>query len=164
MKTIKLGTKNSTLVDDGDYEYLSQFNWWLDMCGYAMREQHLGREDGKRKRKKILMHRIIAQTPEGMDTDHINGDRTDNRRSNLRVCTRRENTRNARKTTRQTSSKYKGVCWHKRNKIWGAQIRVNGKQKYLGDFKTEEQAAHAYNEAALEFYGEFANLNFKKAA
>lgn len=90
--------------------------------------------------------------------DHINQNRSDNRMANLRDATSLDNNRNTRSRS-GSSSRWLGVMWYKRNKKWGTQIRVNGKQKYFGLFECESTAAMVYNEAALEHFGEFASLN-----
>lgn len=90
--------------------------------------------------------------------DHINGDRSDNRISNLRLATNSENLCNRRKPRNNTSG-YKGVSWIKRYGAWQATIRVKGKNKNLGLFATREGAADAYRQAALRYHGEFANLD-----
>lgn len=163
MKQIPLTQGKYAIIDDEDYEYLSQFKWRVNAYGYAIREQYLGVENGKRKRINIFMHRLIVETPEGKETDHINGERNDNRRCNLRVCTRYENQRNTKKQPNCTS-KYKGVSLHKRDKIWQAQIRTDGKVKYLGSFRSEDDARNAYDEAAIYHFGEYAKPNFEKVA
>jgi len=105
------------------------------------------------------MHREIMDAPAGMEVDHINGNGLDNRKCNLRLATSSQNKRNQRKQRRKTSSKYKGVYWHKRDKVWVVRIQAEGKEKYIGSYKTEQEAALAYNEAALKYHGEYAKLN-----
>ncbi len=105
------------------------------------------------------MHRLVADTPLNLVCDHINHDGLDNRRGNLRLCTRLQNSRN-RLPRRGGSSKYKGVTWNKRRKKFMAEIRVNQKYQYLSYFENEIDAAKAYDKKAKEFFGEFAFLNF----
>jgi len=107
------------------------------------------------------MSRIIGRPLEKFEhIDHINGDGLDNRRDNLRICTRTENVRCQRKRTKPTSSRFKGVTWHKNHRYWQAAIRKNGERTYLGWFKGEEEAARAYDKAAKRLHGDFASLNF----
>jgi hypothetical protein len=100
--------------------------------------------------KHLLAHRLAFLFQTGVlpehQLDHINGDRADNRWSNLRPATNAENSQNRKKTT-QATSQYIGVSWHKRMKKWQSEIRVNGKQIYLGSFSNEHDAALAYNTA-----------------
>ena len=91
--------------------------------------------------------------------DHIDGDPTNNRRSNLRNCTQHQNSMNSRKRKNDASSKYKGVSWDKGRKKWRAYINLMRKQLFLGRFDNELEAARAYNDKAVELYGEFAHLN-----
>jgi hypothetical protein len=95
--------------------------------------------------------------------DHVNGDKLDNRKENLRRATQQENLRNKAKTESKTSSKYKGVSWHSTANRWRAYIVVDYKQIYLGLFDSEEDAAVAYNVKASELFGEFARLNIVDA-
>ena len=104
------------------------------------------------------MHRVIMDAPKGMHVDHINGNGLDNRRENLRLCTNSQNHMN-RKTHRDSSSKYKGVSWNKRNSKWQAYIGSGIKRKNLGYFASESDAAKAYDIKAKECFGEFARLN-----
>lgn len=102
------------------------------------------------------------QAPDGMQTDHINGDRLDNRRANLRICNGMENARNRGVSARhiEIPSRYKGVSWERRAARWQAQIGCDGKKFHLGLFATEEEAARAYDAKARELHGDFARLNF----
>jgi hypothetical protein len=158
-KQIPLSQGAVATVDAEDFEYLNQWKWHFQKkSGYAIRTQYLGVVDGKGVKKKILMHRVIMNTPDGMDTDHINGNGLDNRRGNLRVCAHRENMKNMR-AHKDALSKYKGVGWRKNRSRWQATIMTDGRLKYIGAFETEIQAAEAYNAAALKYHGQFAKLN-----
>ena len=150
-KLIPLTQGKFAIVDACDYEWLSQWKWYYGQ-GYAIRAE---------KRKTCAMHRVINQTPDGLDTDHINGDKLNNRRCNLRSCTRQQNQFN-KGFSANTGSKHKGVyllICHKKYQYWIARININGERKHLGCFKMELDAALAYNEAAIKYYGEFARLN-----
>jgi hypothetical protein len=149
MKKIKLTKGYEALVDNDDFAWLNQFKWHYNN-GTAMR--HRG----------ILMHREIINTPQDMDTDHINGNRLDNRRRNLRVCTASLNSMNRKKRTNNVTSIYKGVnsvIVHGRH-YWKTQIRKKGMYVYIGYFKQEQHAAMAYDIWAKDLFGEFAKLNF----
>jgi hypothetical protein len=97
--------------------------------------------------------------PEGMEVDHQDGDGLNNRRSNLRICTHQNNSRNMRRH-RDSASRFKGVSWWKTRQIWRAYIVVDNKQKGLGYYNNDTDAARAYDAAAKKLFGEFANLNF----
>lgn len=155
MKKIPLTQGKFAIVDDEDYELVSQYKWLLSKqsknCEYAVIT----------KRPRLRMHRLImGLVPgDGLIVDHINGNGRDNRRANLRVCTHVENIRNM--ATKGGSSLFRGVTRRnqKRGTKWIAQIMVNRKQYYLGIFNTPIDAAKAYNTAAKNFFGEFARLN-----
>ncbi|MCP4571462.1 MAG: endonuclease [bacterium] len=113
------------------------------------------------KKYACSMHRLVMRAQPGTIVDHINGDRFDNRRVNLRFCTNAENLRNM--AIRGGSSRYKGVhlCpTHRGKKKWRAQINRRGRRTFLGYFRTEAEAARCYDFAAVECFGEFARLNF----
>jgi hypothetical protein len=148
MAIIKTKKGVEIIVDDSDYEWLSKFTWHIGN-GYAAR--HL-RVDGKET--KIRMHREIMNTPSRHDTDHINGIKTDNRRCNLRVCTRSENQLN-RGPTSNNKTRLKGVSKNSNCETFRAEIVVNGKRIYLGCFRTPEEAHIAYIAASLEYHGSF---------
>lgn len=156
MKLIPLTQGKNAIVDDEDFEFLSQWKWYCD-SGYAIRQQHIGYVNGKQKLKCFRMHRVIMQTPAGICPDHINGNGLDNRRSNLRNCTRQQNRMNSKSNTK-TASEYKGIRRH-RVGTWEARIMAGGKRIQIGHFAREEDAAQAYNFVALELHGEFARFN-----
>uniref|UniRef100_A0A6H1ZQL7 Putative homing endonuclease n=1 Tax=viral metagenome TaxID=1070528 RepID=A0A6H1ZQL7_9ZZZZ len=157
MKEIRLTQNKVALVDDEDFEYLNQFKWYAHKYPntyYAVR--HIRLANGKQA--TIPMHRVILNVPKGMETDHKNQNGWDNRRMNLRICTRQENMMN-RNSYKNSSSRFKGVVWHKRNKKWQAQIRYNGRTIYLGRSFSEREASFMYDKKAIELFGKFAKLN-----
>lgn len=114
------------------------------------------------KRKAIYMHLEIMSVPDGMEVDHINGNGLDNRRENLRLCTRAQNRMNSVKRIGKSST-FNGVYWHKNCRKWRASLKLDGKEIHIGYFNTELDAAEAYDEKAFELFGEFAKPNFKDA-
>lgn len=156
VKEIPLTKGRVALVDDEDYEHLMQWKWHLYNKGYANRTIEAPREaGGKRKKTGCQMHRYIMNAPKGSMIDHINGDKLDNRKENLRFCTDQQNKMNC-----PPRKKYKGASRVKScHNRWEVQIRVNGKKLYIGMYDSEEKAALAYNEAAKKYFGEFAWLN-----
>ena len=141
-----------TLVDESDYAQLSRYKWYMMKGG---RNRYAFRAAGK---KQIKMHRQITRAPAGLVVDHIDNDGLNNRRSNLRLCTIKQNSRNAR--GRKGTSEYKGVCWCKLCEKWQASIACDGRGKTIGFFEHEIDAALAYDEYARELFGEYAYLNF----
>jgi hypothetical protein len=142
------------LIDAVNLEVLSEFSWRLNQNGYAI----TGAKDtnGRGGSRKILMHRLLAGLERGdaREVDHINGNRIDNRMSNLRICTHGQNTLNRAKQP-NTKSGLKGVSeFHGR---WQARIARDGTLISLGTFATPEEAHAAYCEAADVIHGEFAN-------
>lgn len=157
MKTIKLtNAPMYALVDSEDHEYLSQFKWRLIRHGYAARSQWIPEN---KISTIIYMHREILETPPGMDTEHINMNKLDNRKDNLRVGSRSQNMANI-QARKGCLSQYKGVSYLKRVGKWVAYIRKDYKQIHLGYFEKEKDAARAYDDKAKELFGEFASTNF----
>lgn len=164
MKEIVLTKGKVALVDDSDFEWLNQWKWYAYKAGnsfYAKRVEYYF--DGNiRKRKMIKMHRLILGLKDPkIFVDHRDHDGLNNQRANIRPCNNSENQRN-RQSAKGSSSNYLGVYWYKKYSNWNVKIHINGKQKTLGYFKTEIEAAMAYNEAAKIHHKEFANLNIIK--
>lgn len=157
-KRIPLSNGKFALVSDEDYERIGRYNWSYDPNGYACRMVQVARVDGKRTRRKVLMHRQILRAAKGVEVDHANHDGLDNRRENIRTVSHAQNRHNAR-PRKNGSSQYKGVSYHKRDGNWRASIAVNGIKRELGTFRSEHAAALAYNAAAYEAWGEFAYQN-----
>ena len=145
-------------VDDEQFASLSKFKWHALRTGthrfYAARSVIEGG-----KKRTVLMHAVVAQTPSGSVTDHINRDTLDNRRENLRVCTARENGANKSRYP-NNSTGHKGVTQsHCKSKPFRASICIGGKSKNLGYFSNIETASAAYNKAARDAFGIFACEN-----
>ena len=174
-KEIQLTKGYVALVDDDDYEWLSKYKW---NASIDRRDKYTSARttvykyfEGYKWRRSVKMHRLILDAKKGQIVDHVNGDPLDNRRENLRLATTSENARNHKKqemiNKAPCSSEYKGVTLSCSKPggfgpyyYWRAQITVDGVNHYLGQFKEEEDAARAYDDAARNYHGEFANLNF----
>ena len=157
MIEIPLGQGLAAQVDEQDAERVRAYRW--HPSPQATTTYAVTRVDQDGKRTSIYMHRLIMQPQAAQQVDHINGNGLDNRRSNLRVCSIQQNRRNTGNHDGSTS-RFKGVYWKKSIGRWVARISVEGKQKHLGYFRDEEEAARAYDKAARIAYGEYARLNF----
>ena len=152
MKTIPLTQEQVALVDDEDFERLFQYKWWYDKnTGHAKTGRHQ------------KMSHIVVPTDNWLD--HRDGNRLNNQKSNLRLCTCAQNTQNSKKHNYRGNpgSKYKGV--YKRGLSWCSRIYfqdIFGETVcvHLGTFEIEEEAGKAYDEGARKYHGEFAALNF----
>src|SRR3972149_4894727 len=150
MKRIKLSRNKYTLVDNENFDYLNQWKWCISGAGYAQR--------GLSNHKYISMHRLIMKAKEEKEVDHKNGNTLDNRRRNLRLCTRRQNSFNRPKQSNNKSG-FKGVTWHKASKKWRATIGVGRKYIHFGTFTVITEAAKVYRMVAKQLHGEFARSN-----
>jgi hypothetical protein len=152
------------LVDDEDYDWLTQWKWQAMCAGrnfYASRDVRVGPRC-LNQRVRILMHREVVGVGPEMEVDHRNLRTLDNRRENLRAATRAQNVRN-RNSHRGSTSRFKGVFWDTQYSAWHARIVVDGKVTFLGRFRDEIEAAKAYDVAAIIQFGEFARPNFGAA-
>lgn len=151
MKYLPLSQGYWTTIDDDDFERASKYKWHYNN-GYA--------KWAKIGSKAIFLHRFIINAPDGAQVDHINRDKLDNRKANLRLCTNTENAQNRASWGNMTG--YRGVYLSGPRYVrspFKAVIRINGKTTHLGYFKTAIEAAKAYNEAALKYHKDFAVLN-----
>jgi hypothetical protein len=153
-KEIPLTKGRVALIDDEDYERVSQYKWSFDNNGYAVRKS-----GGSKNPKKVMLHRFILDAPTGFDVDHANHDSLDNTRVNLRICNRSQNNAN-RISLPGSSSQYKGVSWNTERQYWKVFHAAYGVRRSLGSFHDEVEAAIAYDDAAYAAFGNFARLNF----
>jgi hypothetical protein len=148
---IQLSGGRVALVEAADAELVSRYHWNVISWGYAI---------GRVNDRMILMHRlIVGEPPRGLEIDHINRNKLDNRRANLRVCTISQNRANRHKF-RGCSSQYKGVSLIRVSNRWSAKIKENGRLRHIGTFDSEVDAARAFDREALRIHGEYAFLNF----
>lgn len=141
MKSLEVTSVNKTytiLLDDEDYDTVIKYKWFINK-GYAQRACWNGR-----KYINLSMHRFVMKQPKGKVIDHIDGNPLNNQKDNLRATTQAANLRN--------STKAKGYTWVKKRNKWQAQIRLNYKQIYLGQFDTESEARNAYLKARKEYW------------
>ena len=138
--------KAKTLIDADDLERVIAIRW------------HMSDKYAQSSRPEIKLHHFILDNiPKGYEVDHVNRDKLDNRKSNLRLATRGQNARNMELPLGRV--RFRGVRWHKRNKKFESRIEYRGKRFHLGYFKIAEDAAKAYNRKAAELHGNFAVLN-----
>lgn len=162
------------MVDDQDFIRVNKKRWVCTDHNYAFSY------DTNEDKKGVYLHRFILNASDGEYVDHKNGNGLDNKRSNIRICTNRQNMQNTKGRRNNAKSKFKGV-WYKGKRVkrkytlkdgtvknsykrlskpWTAMIRDrNGNRKYIGAFSTEIEAAQAYNETAITVHGEFACIN-----
>ena len=133
------------LIDIEDIDKIKNYKWYLNSDGYVYNN------------KVGLLHRFLIGPSNDMVVDHINNNKFDNRKANLRICTAQQNNMN--KSKYKGGSQFKGVCWHKQKNKWQAQIQINSKSKYIGLYDNELEASIEYDKAALLYHGIYAKLN-----
>jgi hypothetical protein len=146
-------SNKTAIIDIDDLELILSMGKWSysNTTGYVVTQY--------KTKSSVTLHRTVMKAKGRFNfVDHINHNRLDNRKSNLRICTPAENNRNSSKS-KNKSSKYRGVSYHKRDKRWRAKTTYNKKSVHIGSFKTEIEAAIAYNIWAKKHFKEFANLN-----
>lgn len=155
-KAIELSGGRAVVVDEDDYPTLSAYHWL----------QHRGCSTWYARASvnghRVMMHVFLLGSREGCTVDHINGNGLDNRRCNLRFATPSQQAQNVHGG--RGRSQYKGVSWAKRQRKWAAVIYVGGRNRHLGYFSNEDDAAKAYDVAARLHYAEFACLNFPEVS
>lgn len=163
MREIRLGIGNGgpgsghvALVDDADYELVSQYAWHVFKSRTGNVYAWHAWKDADGEHRRLRMHHLVVGTA---GIDHVDGNGLNNQRANLRPADHVQNTRNARKRP-GPSSPYKGVTWSRRRSKWYAQIQASGRKRALGFFTDEQDAARAYDAAARELFGAFARVNF----
>jgi hypothetical protein len=144
----------STLIDDDDYDFVGKWRWMAQPAVHGTGKFYVSRGT---RRGPVYLHRVLMKARYGQQVDHINRNPLDNRRSNLRLCTRSQN--NINKIPRIGMSGFRGVHFIRKSKRWRSYIVYNGIQR-TANFATAEEAAHHYDRMAREFHGEFAILNF----
>ena len=149
MQRIPLTQDKLALIDDEDYEKISQYSWYYTSNGYAAHKN----QDGI-----IFMHRLIMETPKGKATDHRNGNKLDNRKTNLRICNQASNNQNV-PAFKINKSGYRGVHWNKNNQKWTAQISYKNQTLHIGNFIDIRHAVIARDLWALILHGEYAYTN-----
>jgi len=152
-KLIPLTQDKFAIVDAEDYDHLMQWKWALATKGYAQRCYH---DKAAKRSRTLFMHRYIMNASEGEVCDHIDGNKLNNSKNNLRLCTRSQNGFNSRPNK---GLSHKGIYWCKKSEKWRAQIIFQGASICLGAHQNKIEALRAYDEAALKYGGEFALTN-----
>lgn len=162
VRLLSLHGGGSAIVDDEDFEKVRHFVWRLKKGSTKSYVVYRPAErTGQKRLGDVRLHRLILNAPRESLVDHKNGDTLDNRRCNLRLCTTSQNGANRGKSKNNTSG-FKGVYFVKRDnkRPWSVYIMAKRKYMYVGRYDTAEEAARAYDVAAVKHFGEFAGLNF----
>ena len=150
-RTIRLTKGFVATVDGADFKPLSQHYWHAHVTKNTTYAR--SRINGR----LVYMHRLLLSAPRGKEVDHVNSDGLDNRRSNIRLCTKSQN--NANRRSFKGTSRYKGVYFDKKRNRWVAEIQKDGRRRWLGMFEDESDAGEAYRNASLELFGEFSSAH-----
>jgi hypothetical protein len=157
LRNKKLKIVGQALVSSEMFYLVKDFKWHLSNHGYA--------RTGGYNQKCVLLHKILYQTPKGLYIDHINGNKLDNRKENIRFCTRQQNSMNSKLQRVNTKTNRKGISFDKKNNKYRVYLTIHGKQIFGGYFKTEAEAINARLVLEHEYFGEFSCLNqIKKEA
>lgn len=159
---VKLHPDGLAIIDTVDRELVERYKWYRSPDGYAVRYFYTKNRDGSWKHHTERMHRLITNPSANEDVDHKNHRKLDNRRDNLRACSRALNVANT-NSRKGSTSRFKGVSFCKQTGKWRATIKSGGLQKSLGRHAIEVKAAEAYDSAAKLAFGSFATLNLSKA-
>lgn len=169
MKEIQLSQGKVALVDDGDFEWLNQWKWHSirkpNNRFYASRQTKITRTDKGQRQTMLLMHRFILSPDKRLVIDHKDGNGLNNQRNNIRVCTTAQNIQNRRKLPTNTLG-LKGISIEvgngRKTPAYKAGIMIEGTLHYLGCYKTPEEAAKVYDDAARKYHGEYACVNYPR--
>lgn len=148
---IPLQNGQKAICDADDYDLVKGYNWRQNKFGYIIRRNN-------KSNNHITLHRLINKTIGNDYTDHINHDKLDNRKINLRTCNNQQNQHNQ-KLKITNKSGYKGISWAKKSNKWLVSIKYNNKTINLGYFTCIKKAVEAYNTAAIKYFGEYASIN-----
>jgi len=160
MREIKLTQSKVAFVDDEDFDRLNQYRWYAHFDGYNYYAcRHLPRVNGRQP--STTMHCDIIGFKKGMEVDHKDGNGLNNQKSNLRMCTHAQNSRNVKPKLNKISSAFKGVSWNREHNKFRARITKDHKVLYLGCFDSDIDAAVAYDNMARKLHGEFKKTNFE---
>lgn len=157
MKHLPIKNGVHTVVDDDVYEWAQHHTWYVNKLGYVFYYFYQTVGTTRRRRRETL-HRMILKAQPNTIGDHIDGNKLDNRRANLRLVGKLENAWNRSRRSDSTSI-YRGVCWDKVAQKWVARITCRGRRMLVGRYHDIDEAARAWNEAAKKYHGEFARLN-----
>lgn len=149
MRNIKTIKNNLIIVDNNNYYNLNKFEWNIS-CGYPYRY--------KKGHIWFIHWDVIGKPKKGFVTDHINGNKLDNRLENLRICNTSQNHCN-KGLQKNNKSGFKGVCWHKKRKKWRVKVQKDKKIVFSNEFYNKIDAANAYNIAVIKYHGKFARIN-----
>lgn len=162
MNEIQLTKGQVAVIDCDDFESLSKYRWYAmeSKWGFYAARHSLVSEEGY-PRRTVWMHKEIMHVSIGspMVVDHINGNRLDNRKSNLRIVTVEQNCQAFRRKSEHKTSRFRGVTFDRSRNLWMAYIHHDGRMRNLGRFSSEEVAAAIYNHYAPKIFGAYASLN-----